>query len=166
MEALLKPEPGLMIWTWITFVLLVLVLSATAWKPIIAGIKNREDKIRTDLDGARKAQADAERLRQQYEQQLAEAQRSIQEMVTQARKDGERTKAELVAAAKGEAERVLEKGRKDLEGETERLRGALRGEVAELSVALAEKILNRTVDKKVQDDVLKESLKTLGGVQR
>lgn len=165
MEKLLTPDAGLMLTTIITFLLLVFVLKKNAWGPILSGLNAREDKIRTDLDRAEKAQADAEALRQKYESQLAEAQRTIQEMVLEAKRDGERTRAELVSAAKAESEKLLEKGRRDLAGETDKLKAELRHEVAGLSVAIAEKILNRAVDKKTQEDVLKDSLKQISGVR-
>lgn len=165
MDKLLQPDSGLMIWTVVTFLLLVLILTKAAWKPILDGINRREGKIRGDLERAEKSQADAEALRQKYEVQLNEAQRTIQEMVAQAKKDGERTRAELVATAKQESERILEKGRRDLSGETEKLKQELRREVAGLSVAIAEKILNRAVDQHVQDEVLKDSIKSIAEVK-
>jgi len=161
MDKLLQPDTGLVIWTIVTFLCLVLILTKTTWKPILEALNKREGKIRSDLDRAEKSQQEAEALRQKYEAQLAEAQRSIQEMMTRARADADKARAELVGAAKHESERLLEKGRQDLVGETERLKQELRGEVAGLSVSIAEKILNRSVDPKIQQDVLKDSLKSI-----
>ena len=166
MDKLLQPDTGLMIWTVVTFVLLVLVLTKAAWKPILDGINTREQRIREDLDRAEKANADAAAMRARYETQLNEAQRSIQEMVQQARADGERTRAELVAAAKAEAERIVEKGRRDLSGETEKLRAELRNEVAGLSLQIAEKLLQRSLDKNVAAEVLNDAVKTVSEVKR
>ncbi len=163
MDNILKPDVGLMITTIVTFVLLVFVLRKAAWKPILDGIDSREGKIRGDLDRAEKAQKEAEALRQKYESQLSEAQRTIQEMVSQAKKEAERSRGELLAAAKEESQRTLEKGRRDLEGETEKLKSQLRNEVAGLSVAIAEKIVHRAIDQKVQEDVLKDALKNVAG---
>ena len=166
MDKLLQPDIGLMIWTWVTFLLLLLVLTKAAWKPILNGIHEREGKIRGDLERAEKAQAEAETLRQKYETQLAEAQRTIQDMVIQAKKDADRTRSELVSAAKEESEKILEKGRKDLAGETERLKIELRKDVAALSLSVAEKVLSRVVDKKVHEQVFHESLEMVGEVKR
>lgn len=166
MERLLQPDTGLIVWTFVTFVLLLLVLTKAAWKPILEGLNQREGKIKSDLERAEAAQKEAEAMRVKYEAQLAEAQKSIQDMVSQARADGERTRTQLIAAAKDEAERLLEKGRKDLVGETERLKEQLRQDVTALSVAIAEKVLKRSVDGKVQDDVLKESLQEISGAKR
>ncbi len=163
MDNLLNPDLGLMLITIITFVLLVLILKKAAWKPILDGINQREGRIRDDLDRAQKAQTDAEGLRQKYETQLNEAQRTIQDMVAQAKKDSDRTRSEMLNAAKEEAERIVEKGRRDLAGETEKLKGELRGEVAGISLAIAEKIINRSVDQRVQEEILKDSLHTISG---
>ncbi len=165
MDKLLQPDTGLMIWTVVTFLLLVAILSKAAWKPILAAVNDREQKIRSDLDRAEQAQKSAEELRVKYEMQSAEAQRTIQEMIQQARKDADRTRAELLTTAKDESERILEKGRRELTGETDKLRALLRSEVSDLSVSIAEKILNRAVDKKVQEEVLKASLKDVAGVK-
>lgn len=166
MDTLLKPDTGLIIWTIITFVVLVAVLAKTTWKPILSGLQSREDRIRNDLARAERAQKEAEAMRAQYETQVAEAQRKMQEMVTAARADAERTRAQLVADARAEADRLLEKGRADLNGEAERLKGELRQEVGGLAVAAAEKILGRAVDPKMQEDVLSESLSGLKGVSK
>lgn len=166
MDKLLQPDTGLMIWTVVTFLLVVLVLSKAAWKPILEGINNREKGIRDDIERAEKANADATALRERYESQLNEAQRTIQEMVTQARADGERARVELVAAAKAEAERIVEKGRRDLGGETDRLRAELRAEVAGLSLSLAEKIIRRAVDKKIADEIVGDSVRSVSEVKR
>jgi len=164
MDKLLQPDLGLMVWTAVTFLTLVFILTKFVWKPILHGINNREDKIREDLARAEKSQMEAEKTRQKYETQLAEAQRTIQDMITQARQEGEKARAELLASAKSESEKIVEKGRRDLEGETDKLRVKLRTEVAELSLSVAEKILNRSVDKKMQEDIFQDSLKSVSEV--
>jgi len=155
-----------MIWTVVTFLLLVLVLTKAAWRPILKGLETREGKIKGDLDRAEKSQTEAEALRLKYETQLADAQKTIQDMVNLARVQGEKTRSGILASAKEESEKILERGRSELAGETERLKGELRGEVANLSVEIAEKILQKSVDKKVQEQVLADSLKSLKGVNK
>jgi F-type H+-transporting ATPase subunit b len=162
MDTILKPDLGLIIFTIVTFLLLVTVLKKYAWKPILDALEGREMKIRSDIQRAEKANADAEALRQQYQAQLLEAQKTIQDMVSQAKADGERMRADIVAQAKQEAVQALDKGRRELGNETERLRGELRKEVAGLSVAIAEKILQRAVDPKTQEAVLSDALKSVG----
>ena len=64
-------NPGLMVWTVATFVVLVLVLSKFAWKPLLQSLKDREDKIRQALDMAEKARADAAELLKQKDRKSA-----------------------------------------------------------------------------------------------
>src|ERR1051325_5559738 len=104
MDALLQPNTGLVIWTVVTFLCLVLVLTKAAWKPILDGLNNRESKIKSDLERAEEARREAETLRQNFEGQLAVAQKNIQNMMAQAKADGEKTRAQLLADAREEAE--------------------------------------------------------------
>ena len=109
------------------------------------------------------SQKEAEELRLKLEKQLADAQKTIQDMMGQARSEAEGARQKLLADAKAESERIIEKGRRDLTGETERLKLSLQKEVAGLSLAIAEKIVERSIDPKLQEDVIQKSLKSLGG---
>ncbi len=166
MDALLNPNTGLVIWTIVTFLLLVLILTKAAWKPILDGLNNRESKIKGDLDRAEKAQKESEALRLKFESQLADAQKTIQDMMAQAKADGEKTRAQLLSAAREESEKIVEKGRRDLAGETDRLKDELRGEVSGLAIQMAEKVLSRSIDPKVQEQVLKDSLQEIAATKK
>lgn len=166
MDKLLTPDTGLMVWTAVTFLLLVLVLTKAAWKPILDGINKREAKLRDDLDRAEKSQQEAEALRRRFEEQLAETQKTVQLMMNQAKEDGERARAQLVAAAKEESERLLERGRRELSGETERLKESLRSEVADVSLAMAEKLLQRSVDPKIHEELIRSAAGRTGEINR
>lgn len=163
MDMLLQPNTGLIIWTIVTFVCLVLVLTKAAWKPILSGLESRENKIKSDLDRAEQAQKDAEALRVKFESQLAEAQRTIQNMMAEAKADGERTRGQMLSTAREEAERVLEKGRRDLVSESDRLKQDLRKDVAGLALELAEKALGQALEPKLQEKLLGDSLKEIVG---
>ena len=166
MDALLQPNTGLVIWTVVTFLCLVLVLTKAAWKPILDGLNSRESKIKSDLERAETAQKEGEALRQKFETQLAEAQKTILSMMSEAKSDGEKMRAQILATAREEAVKIVEKGRKDLAGETDRLKGELRNEVAGLAVMIAEKVLSHSIDHKVQEQVLKDSLKEIAEVKQ
>lgn len=163
MEKLLQPNIGLMIWTAVSFVLLLVVLGRFAWKPILDALEKREKKIRDDLERAEKSQKDAEALRLKYESDLSDAQRKMLDMVNSARLESEKTREKLVKTAQEEADKLLEKGRRDLANETERLKEELKKDVADLSLNITEKILARSVDKKMAHEVMEESLAALRG---
>lgn len=166
MDALLQPNTGLIIWTIVTFVCLVLVLKKAAWKPILSGLESRENKIKSDLERAEKANKDAEALRLKFEDQLAEAQRTIQRMMIDAKADGEKTRNQILSTAREESERILEKGRRDLANESDRLKQDLRNDVAGLAIQLAEKALGQALEPKLQEKLLGDSLKDIVGGKR
>ena len=98
-------DPGTAIVTLIIFIGLVLVLSKTAWKPIMTGLKSREVAIRESIEAAERAKADAERTTKELEAKMAEAQRQGATALAQAKADAVkladtiRTQAETEAAA-------------------------------------------------------------------
>jgi F-type H+-transporting ATPase subunit b len=166
MDNLLKPDTGLMFWTVVTFLLLVLVLTKTAWRPILEGLEKREKKIKSDLERAEQANRDAEALRQRYESQLADAQKNIQDLISRAKADGETAAARIVESAKEESSKIIARGRQELTLETERLKGELQSEVAGLSLAISERVLRKAVDEKMAREVVAESLQELAGGSR
>ena len=70
---MLEIYPGLIVWTVITFVIVLVILRGTAWKPIVQALKDREDKIRSSLEEAEKARIEAQRILDENRQVLAEA---------------------------------------------------------------------------------------------
>lgn len=154
MEKLFTPHLGLMVWTIVTFLLLVVVLSKFGWKPLIQGLEEREDFLRREREGAEAARKAAEELRLSYDKQLNDAQVKVQSLIQGAEKDAQARKEDLLKTARQEADRLTEKTRKELAEEQRRLVAGLRNDVAALAVDAAEKILGKSVDKAVQDKAL------------
>ncbi len=161
MGKLVEPDMGLIIWTIVTFLCLVFILAKVAWKPLISAIEEREHKMKADLDGARAARDEAERIRKQLEADVAGLQAKSREMLAQATKDSEVLRAKLQASAEADAKKIKDKTMAELEDEKERLKRDLRKEVAGLSVMVAEKLLHKTVDDGVQKSVLDSFFKEL-----
>jgi F-type H+-transporting ATPase subunit b len=160
MEHLLQPEFGLMIWTVITFLVMVVILKRIAWKPLLKAIDEREDKINRDLKSIQDSRAEMERLKKDYEHRMIEIQDRMQAMLAEAERQGNVSRERIVKAAEEEAHGIAEKTRKQLEGEKDRLVAELRQEIGSLAVEVAEKLMRQTVDKKIQDRVFEDFLKT------
>lgn len=161
MEKLFTPHLGLMVWTIVTFVLLVLILGKFGWKPLIQGLEDREAFLRREREGAEEARKAAEGLKAAYDKQLADAGAKVQALMRDAESDGRARKEELLKTAQDEAARLTEKARQQLAEEQRRLVAELRGEVAALAVGAAEKMLRKSVDKAVQDKALQEAASDL-----
>lgn len=139
-------NPGLSIWTTIVFIVLVLVLRKFAWRPILQVLEEREEKIRSSLEQAERARAEAAELLKQNERNMARAEEEYQRIIREAKTIGEKMKDEIIARAHQQAQRNLQLAREEIARETEAAKQRLRVEVADLAIRAAEKILDETLD--------------------
>lgn len=157
---MLELNPGLIIWTAITFFLLLFVLRKVAWKPILSALQTREDTIRSSLERAELAKQEAERILEENRKNLARAEQESFRIVNEGKSVAEKMKSEIVEKANTQARRTVEQARDEIQREKEAALGALRGEVADLAVQAAGKILDETLDaakhRKVVDNFLRE----------
>lgn len=156
MDKLLSPDTGLMIWTIISFLILVILLRAFAWGPLLASIDAREKGLRDERERAERAREESEKIQQDLEKRLAGATDEARSLVAQASKDAEALRRKLKGEAEEEAKGMIEKTRSQLEDEKNKLVGELRREVASLSVSAAEQLMKKSVDEKVRKDVLED----------
>jgi F-type H+-transporting ATPase subunit b len=161
MEALLRPETGLIIWTMLTFALLVVLLGKFAWKPLLRAIEERENYLRAEKEAAEQAKNAAEKIRNELDERLSVIRGEAQATIEAAYAEGAQARNEIVEEAKGTARAMMEKARRELEAEKQRLVDELRKEVAELSVMAAEKILKRKMDSAIQKEVLEDFFREL-----
>ena len=161
MDKLLTPDTGLMFWTIVTFVCLVLILKKAAWGPLLHAVESREARLKAEREAAEKARAEAERIQRELEAQMAGVQAKSKELLAAAAKDGESLRARLKAEAEADAQAIKEKTAAELAAEKNRLVTDLRKEVASLSVMAAEKIMRKSVDEGVQKNVLEGFFKDL-----
>jgi F-type H+-transporting ATPase subunit b len=152
---------GLVIWTIVSFLVLVGLLRAFAWGPLLKAIEERERRMKEDLEGAKAARDSAERIKGDLDARLASLDAKSRELLAKAAKEGEALAHELKAKAEADAARIKEKTLAELEDEKKRLVVELRGEVAKLSVLAAEKLVRKSIDEQVQRGVLDSFLKDL-----
>ncbi|OGS27709.1 MAG: ATP synthase F0 subunit B [Elusimicrobia bacterium RIFOXYB2_FULL_48_7] len=155
---MIEINPGIFIAQLITFLAALFILWKFAWGPLLGMLKERQDKIKKDLDVAESARQSIEKLQQEYSQKLSEIQQKAAELVSQAKQDGERMKGEILKIAQSEAEELRKKTQEQLDGEKKRISAELRSELSALSISIAEKIIRQSIDKKMQDNLFKEAL--------
>ncbi len=142
---MLAIEPGLLIWTIITFIALLIVLRAVAWKPILAALDQRESTIRNSLDAAQRAQQEAEDLLARHQQMLAEANRESAQIFEQSRAEAERLRVSLTEQARGEAQRLVDDARRQIARESQLAVQELKTTAADLALAAAGRLLSTAV---------------------
>ena len=127
-------------------------------------LENRQKAIRADLDAAEAAKQEAETLRADYREQLSGAREEAARIVEAARQAGESVKADIVAKASEEADAVKARAQEELSGERERAASAIRRQVADLSLDVAEKVVGSSLDRSTQQALVDRYIDELGGV--
>jgi F-type H+-transporting ATPase subunit b len=158
---MLDINPGLIIWTIITFIIVVLILRAAAWKPLLTALTAREEQIRSSLQHAEQAQQQAQRLLEENRQQLAAAEEQSQRIIREGRNLGERLKAEIMEKANASSRHMIEQAKEEIKREKEAALVQLRGEVADLAIAAAGKILDANLDTAKQRQLVDAAIKDL-----
>lgn len=160
-NALLQFEPGLMIWTVVTFLLTFLALRLIAWKPILGALDEREGRIRESLEKAELAKAEAERAIAENRANMEASLRRSQELVVEARQEADRVRTEARDAARLEARKIMEEGRRQLEAERRIAVAELRQEAADLAIRAAEHLLKKRVGERENRRLVEEFLEQL-----
>jgi len=138
---LLTPGTGLIIWQTLIFVLLVLLLSRFAWKPILASLKERETSIQNALDEAAKARMEMARLQSDNEALIKEAREERDKMLRDAREATNRMREEAQLEAKKAADKIIDDARAAIQIEKQAAMKDVRTQVALFSLEIAEKLM-------------------------
>jgi F-type H+-transporting ATPase subunit b len=161
MNPLVQPDPGLYIWTIATFLLLLAALAKFAWRPLLTALDQRQASIRQALDDARQAKQELERLHGESARILSEARVEADAILTRTREDANRFRDELKQKAQAEAANVVKNAQRQIELETARALQQIRAEAADLSVAIASRILQRTVSKEDNQRLIEETFRQI-----
>ena len=126
-------------------------------------LENRQKAIKSDLEAAQAEKAEAAALKEDYAAQLSGAREEATRIVEEARQAGESARADIVTRAEGEAEEIKARAQQEIDSERERTVGAMRREVAGLSLDVAEKIVGRNLDREGQQALVDRFIDELGG---
>lgn len=147
---------GFLIVHTLNFLMMVLILSALAYRPILSALDNRRQKIARGLEDARVAAEARENAEREAEKIVSEAQAKAGQIIREATERADAVTRELRVEAEAEAVKEREIAMAEIQQERERLLTDLRGQVAALSVAVAQKIIGESLDEKRQHDLIDE----------
>jgi len=143
-------DPKLVITQILGFLLMVWVLGRFAWKPMLAALEARRQKIAGEFAEAEKRQTAADETRARYEQELRGVEQQARQRLQEAVAEGQRVAAEIHAQAQGEAQARLERNRDEIAREREEAREVLKEQTVVLAIRTAEKILQSKLDDPAQ----------------
>jgi len=155
---LLDVNPGLMIWTVITFILLLLILKKVAWKPILTALDKRESDIREALAQAEKAKDDAKQILEQNQANLAKAEEESKKIINQSRTYAETLKEQLIKDSKEQAKKIVDDASLEIQRKQDIAFEELKGQIAEIAVSAAEKIIRESLDAQKSKHVIDKYL--------
>jgi F-type H+-transporting ATPase subunit b len=148
--SLILPASNEIIWGGLAFVVLLLVMWKYALPPVRNMMKQREDRIRDDLERAEQARTEAEGELANYRRQVADARAESARIIEEARQSADEVKRQIQAQAEADAGEIRARAQEDIRLASDRAQADLQGRVAELSIELAEKIVERNLDRDTQ----------------
>ena len=158
---LVKFDPGLAIWTIFTFLVLVALLSKFAWKPLMLMLDTRQESIKKSLADAETAKRELERLQEESSHIIRKARVEAESIVSKSWSDAEKLREEMKVKAKAEADAIVKESQRQIEIETGRALRQIRSEVADLSIAIASKVIQRNVSREDNDRLIQDTLKQI-----
>ena len=158
---LVQPDPGLYIWTIVTFLILLALLAKFAWRPLLDALDKRQQAIRTSLDDARKAKEELARLQAESARILAEARTEAANIISSTRSDAARFADEMKQKARADADALVKNAQREIDTQTNRAVETIRREAIDLSVAVATKILRRDISKADNDRLVDDTIREM-----
>jgi F-type H+-transporting ATPase subunit b len=156
--SLIDVVPGLMVWTVVTFLIVLWVLRRFAFSRIQGLIDQRRDRIREALDEADKARSEARELREQVAREREEAKADREQILEESRRQAQRQLEQAREQADADLKMRLEKNREELEAENARLREQIRRDVVELTLLASEKVTGKVLDADDQRRLIDETI--------
>ncbi|GBD88713.1 ATP synthase subunit b [bacterium BMS3Abin03] len=156
--ALMSVNPGLIIWTFVTFAALLIILKKVAWKPILMALDNREREIAESLSKAEQAKLDAQKILEENQASLAKAEDESKKIIEQSRIYAEKLKEQMMKESKEQAQRLIEDASAEIERRKDAAFDDLKNQIADISVRAAEKIMKESLDKEKNKRIVEKYL--------
>ena len=156
------PATNELIWGSISFVLLLGLLWKFAWPGLQKGMEGRAERIRSSLDEAESAKAEAGSVLEDYRRQLADARGESARIIEEARQSADSLKRDLQARAEQEAEEQRRRNAEQITAERDRVMSELQGQVATLAIELAEKVVEGSLDREANLRLIENYINTVG----
>lgn len=154
LNPLITPNIGLMFWTLLIFFTLLIVLRKFAWKPILSGLKEREESISNALGEAKKAREEMAHLKAENEQILAEARMERDKILKEAKEIKDKMISDAKAAAQEEAKKVMIQAHENIEKDRIKAYSELKVQVVQLAIDAATTILKKELANKDEQESL------------
>jgi F-type H+-transporting ATPase subunit b len=158
---LLAINKGLALWTWVTFILVCVVLYKVAWKPILESLDQREKDIRKSLEDAEKIRNEMARMENTQKRMIGKAEDAAKQILTEARKGATEAAHVIEEKAREEAQILVENATREIAAAQEKAQDALKQESAEIAVSLASKINGERLDAEKDQEMVERLIREI-----
>ena len=145
-----------------SFLILMFLLKHFAWGPISDILKKREDKIANDLDSAEKSRINSAKMEQEREQQLLASRSDAADIIKNAKESGELSRQNILKETQEEVARLKSKAQTDIMLERDTALNSVKDDVADLSLQIAAKILNKELSPEMHESLINQYIEGLG----
>jgi len=153
------------IWTVVTFVILVIVLGKFAWKPLLSGLREREERIRLEITSAENARKQAEKTLADYNGRVEQLEQKARQMTEDAAREANRLGHEIAEKARQESLAIKQKAQSDIDAAHEVAKDRLWEETGDIVLALSSRVLGRTITDDDNQRLIREAVEKLKGGQ-
>ena len=159
---LLEPHYGLMFWTLIIFVILLVVLSKFAFGPLTAAVAAREAALEEAIANAKRDREAASQLLEEQRAQIENARNEAQRYIAEGRAAGEKLRADMLEQTRHDQQELIERARREIENEKVRAIADLRREAVDLAIAGASKVIEKNLDEPANRRLVESFLAGVG----
>ncbi len=155
---LVQPDPGLFIWTILTFLVLLYLLAKFAWRPLLTALESRQEGIRKSLDDADQAKRELEQVQKESNRIVMKARADADAIIASSRADAAKLQDELKQKARAEADGIVQNAQKEIQRQTEQSLSQIREEAVDLSLMIASKLIQKNLSAEDNDKLIENAL--------
>jgi F-type H+-transporting ATPase subunit b len=146
----------------VLFIVLMALIKHYAWGPVTAMMEKRAEKIASDIDNAEQSRKKAEELENQRQAALKDSHVEASQIIERAKTNGEQQKTAIVTNAHQEATTLKQNAKQDIERERQDALNSVKGDVAQLSLAIASKVISKNLKLEDQKELIDSYIEGLG----
>lgn len=161
-----QPTIGLVIWTWVVFIMLFLLLKKYVFPPLVQMTEEREAMIKKNLDDAERLRVESAAALEEQRQLLASARGEAAAILNEARQAAERERVTLTEKTRQEQEAMLERARREITAEREGALAEIRHEAVDLAISAAGKVVGQRFDTAVDRKIVEDYIQSIGKQER
>ena len=146
----------------LSMLVLFSLLSYLLFNPVRDMLEKRKQRVFDEQETAKRERQEATIYKEEYEQKLKEIKKEAEEILSEARKKAMKNEAKIVAEAKEEAARIMERANAEIELEKKHALDDMKQEMIAIATMMAQKVVTASIDTKVQEGLVEETLKEMG----